>query len=147
MMRRLIQALIILPLPGMLVAIWYCFALPKHLDSWAGLLLLASAIVWWVGQLTARVFNRDVLRSPPAEFGRTPTINDIGLDWLTPLGGGFFLAGVAFLRSGDLQFVATLMIYWVIAWLFMAFQVYVGDVRYRKANAFDALSDFLRSWF
>jgi hypothetical protein len=147
-MRRLIQALIVLPLPGVLVAIWYAFELPTGIGSWAGLLFLGSVSAWLAGCLAARAFNRRVLRNPPAEFGRTPTIDDIGLGWLTPLGGGFFLAGVALLRSGDLQFAGALMIYWVMGWLFMAFQLYVADARYRaQVNAFGALSDFFRSRF
>jgi hypothetical protein len=143
-MRRLIQAMIVLPLPGMLVAIWYALADPEHLESWAGLLGLASAVLWLFGRLAARAFDRRVLRSPPAQFGRTPTIDDIGLGWLTPLGGGIFLAGITLLRGGDSHVVATLMISWVISWLFMELEVYFLD---NWRHRLGALSDFFRSRF
>jgi len=143
-MRRLIQAMIVLPLPGMLVAIWYGFTVPEHLESWAVLLAFASAGVWLIGRLAARAFDRRVLRSPPAQFGRTPTIDDIGLGWLTPLGGGIFLAFVALLRGGDLQVVVTLMTWWVLYWLFMELEVYFLD---NWRHRLGALSDFFRSRF
>jgi hypothetical protein len=42
-MRRFIQALIILPLPGVLVAIWYAFELPTGIGSWAGLFIASMS--------------------------------------------------------------------------------------------------------